>query len=958
MANFINNLRAAVNRFRETVFRGLFRARFRYDVFISYSHSDAKEYAFNLKQQLSNLDFSCFIDKEESPPGLSLGPTLEKALKRSAVLVLLATERALTRPYIHQEFETFVVAGRKIIPINISDALTKNNEEALTTAPWKIIKEQKLIWIDEAADAFAKQQPSPPIADGIDKLFKYTRRNVRVRTEIIGTAVLVLLAAFGAGFVIKGQAAEVAKQASAAEVARQETQKQLIIAGEAKKEADKQLLRADQARQLAEEQTRLAAEARDEATKQQQIAKAATAEATKQQLLARNATLEAQRQQAIADLQLQRSRNLLYDSDINLAQREQERGDMTRLNEILNNYAPTDANKNQSDLRGFEWFYYWRLANYKPDILGPIVYVGDIEISQDGKILAAVSNDSNGQLKIWQLNGPRESVEVKAHRGRITSMSISWDGTMVATASEDTTIKIWDTRDLKLLKTLQNDRVSVVSVVFSRDGKRVVTAGLNKTVRLWDLEKETPLMTSSPHTESVFHPALSPDGNTLVTYDDKTIKLQSTKPPYQMIDEIPTNETIGCVSFSADGKNLIAGVTGKVRIMEWPDYRSVRLLDAPAYSCPVALSGDGSTAALLSGSKIYLWNVQPWAPLGSFIVNGWLYEAAITPDGRKLAVRRSSDVTLLNIHDVQEQATVQIKHGVDEIAFSSSGKMFAVLEANKTVSLWDTETHKELPGLKEPSFGVESIAFSSGGRMATGYEDGKVTLWNMDTREPSSSVKLCAKEVVTLSFSPDEQTIAAGCSDGKIELWNMRTQKPPITLNGHSGGIRTLVFSSDGKLASGSIKDRTVRVWDGTTGQQLWASDSHKDGILALAFSSDAKKLASASRDYTVKLWDVSTAKDLMTLVGHQAEVWAVAFSPDSKTIATGSGDNTIKLWDPKTGQERTTFTRHQGPVTAVVFSPDGKTLATGSFDSTVKLWFAATDEEVNAATKGTKSTK
>src|ERR1044072_943342 len=188
MANFIQTLRSAVNRHTETVFRGLFRARFRYDVFISYSHSDAKEYAFNLKQQLSNLDFSCFIDKEESPPGWALGPTLEKALKRSAVLVLLATERSLTRPYIHQEFQTFVAAGRKIIPINISDALTKNKEEALTTAPWKVIKEQKLIWIDEAAEASAKQQPPPPIADGIDKLFKYTRRNVRVRAEIIGTA--------------------------------------------------------------------------------------------------------------------------------------------------------------------------------------------------------------------------------------------------------------------------------------------------------------------------------------------------------------------------------------------------------------------------------------------------------------------------------------------------------------------------------------------------------------------------------------------------------------------------------------------------------------------------------------------------------------------------------------------------------------------------------------------------
>src|ERR1044072_3870153 len=103
MANFIQTLRAGVNRARESVFRALFRARFRYDVFISYSHSDTKEYAYNLKQQLSNLDFSCFIDKEESPPGLALGPTLEKALRRSAVLVLLATDRSLKRPYIHQE---------------------------------------------------------------------------------------------------------------------------------------------------------------------------------------------------------------------------------------------------------------------------------------------------------------------------------------------------------------------------------------------------------------------------------------------------------------------------------------------------------------------------------------------------------------------------------------------------------------------------------------------------------------------------------------------------------------------------------------------------------------------------------------------------------------------------------------------------------------------------------------
>src|ERR1044072_1042309 len=240
--------------------------------------------------------------------------------------------------------------------------------------------------------------------------------------------------------------------------------------------------------------------------------------------------------------------------------------------------------------------------------------------------------------------------------------------------------------------------------------------------------------------------------------------------------------------------------------------------------------------------------------------------------------------------------------------------MFAVL-VDKTVSLLYTETRKELPRLNETQYGAMSITLSRGGRIATGYDDGTVKLWNMETREPSSVFKICDKEVLALSFSPDEQTLAAGCADGKIQMW--RSHAPPITLNGHSGPVNSLVFSSAGRLASGS-EDKTVRVWDGITGQQLWMSDAHKDGILAIAFSNNAKKLASASKDKTVKLWDVSTAKELATFAGHKFEVSAVAFSPDGKTVATGGVDKTIKLWDPNTGQERATLKGHDSRVAAV----------------------------------------
>ena len=61
----IQEFRLMLNRLRDTLFKGLFRARFRYDVFISYNHR-AKSYAVNLKKQLADLDFACFIDQEEA----------------------------------------------------------------------------------------------------------------------------------------------------------------------------------------------------------------------------------------------------------------------------------------------------------------------------------------------------------------------------------------------------------------------------------------------------------------------------------------------------------------------------------------------------------------------------------------------------------------------------------------------------------------------------------------------------------------------------------------------------------------------------------------------------------------------------------------------------------------------------------------------------------------------------
>src|SRR6185369_2151597 len=103
----------------ESVFKSLFRLLFRYDIFISYARSDGKEYAIKLRDQLKQLDFSCFLDFDELPAGNSLNKTLKRAISKSATLVIVGTGRAVKSRYVELEVEEFGKTGRPIIPIDI-----------------------------------------------------------------------------------------------------------------------------------------------------------------------------------------------------------------------------------------------------------------------------------------------------------------------------------------------------------------------------------------------------------------------------------------------------------------------------------------------------------------------------------------------------------------------------------------------------------------------------------------------------------------------------------------------------------------------------------------------------------------------------------------------------------------------------------------------------------------------
>ncbi|MEH2074645.1 MAG: AAA-like domain-containing protein, partial [Nostoc sp.] len=150
--------------------------------------------------------------------------------------------------------------------------------------------------------------------------------------------------------------------------------------------------------------------------------------------------------------------------------------------------------------------------------------VNSVVFSPDGKILASASDDNT--IKLWNRDTGKEISTLSGHSSPVFSVVFSPDGKTLASASDDKTIKLWNRDTGKEISTLSGHSSLVSSVVFSPDGKTLASASRDKTIKLWNRDTGKEISTLSGHSSLVSSVVFSPDGKTLASASrDKTIKL-------------------------------------------------------------------------------------------------------------------------------------------------------------------------------------------------------------------------------------------------------------------------------------------------------------------------------------------------------------------------------------------------------------------------------------------------
>jgi WD40 repeat protein len=104
-------------------------------------------------------------------------------------------------------------------------------------------------------------------------------------------------------------------------------------------------------------------------------------------------------------------------------------------------------------------------------------------------------------------------------------VDFSPDGKQLASASYDSTVRLWDAGSGAALQTLEGHSKEVMTVTFSPNGKQLASASA-LTVWLWDAGSGAALQTLEGHSGRVMAVAFSPDGKQLAsTSDDRTVRL-------------------------------------------------------------------------------------------------------------------------------------------------------------------------------------------------------------------------------------------------------------------------------------------------------------------------------------------------------------------------------------------------------------------------------------------------